>query len=181
MEPIEIIGQAVGIVAMLVVTLSFQGKQQRTIFVMQCVGNLLFAVHFLMIGATVGGLLNFIGSIRGAVFYYKDRLKADRLPWFVAFIISYLAVYVLNFTLFGKEATAFNLIIEFLPVVGMIALNVGFRLKKAADVRRCGAIASPAWMIYNAVLGSWGGFICDSMSLISIIIGMWRHDKKGKE
>ena len=181
MEPIEIVAQIIGIAAMAFNIISYQGKKQSTVIALQLVSGALFAINFLMLGAVVGGLLNIIATVRAIIFLFKDKLKADRLPWFIGFIIIYISVYVLNFTVFGKEPTAFNLIIEVLPVIGMIALNVGFRLKNASDVRKCGLISSPAWLIYNIVAGAWGAIICESVTLISIFIGMFRHDRKNSE
>jgi hypothetical protein len=60
----------------------------------------------------------------------------------------------------------------------MLALNIGFMLKDAAAVRKCGLVSSPSWLIYNLVVGSWGAIICEVLTLISIFIGMARHDQK---
>ena len=177
MTPTEIIAQAVGIVAMIFNILSYQGKMQKTIIALQLIGGALFAVNFLMLGATVGGILNILAAIRAVVFLFKDHLKADRLPWFIGFTISYIAVYILNFTVFGTAPTVYNLIIEIFPVIGMVALTVGFRMKAAADIRKCALICSPAWLIYNIAAGSWGAIICETITLVSIFIGIFRHDK----
>ena len=180
MKPIEIIAQIVGILAMLFNILSYQGKKQKTVIALQLIGGALFAVNFLMLGALVGGILNILATIRAVVFLFKEKLKADRLPWLISFITAYIAVYVLNFTLFGKEPTAFNLIVEVLPVIGMLALNIGFMLKNASDVRKCGLVSSPAWLIYNIIVGSWGAIACEALTLISIFVGMLRYDNKAK-
>ena len=178
MEPIEIVAQAIGILAMVFNILSYQGKKQKTVITLQLFGGLLFAVNFWMIGAKVGGILNVIAVIRALVFLFKDKLKADSIFWLIGFILSYIAVYVLTFTVFGTELTPWNLIREILPVIGMTALSVGFRLKDAAGIRKCGLISSPAWLIYNIAVGSWGAIICETLTLISIFVGMFRHDKK---
>ena len=178
METIEIIAQATGIVAMLFNILSYQSKQQRWVIALQLCGGAFFAVNYLLLGATVGGLLNILAAVRAVIFLFKERLKADRLPWLFAFIFLYITIYILNFTLFGKELTLLNLLIELLPVIGMTALSIGFRLKNASDVRRCGLVSSPSWLIYNIVSGSWGAIACEVLSLVSIIIGILRHDRK---
>lgn len=178
MKPIEIIAQVIGIVAMMFNVLSYQGKKQRTVITFQLFGAILFSVNYMMLGATVGGILNILGAIRAVVFIFGDKFKANKISWLVAFIASYISVYILNFTVFGKEATAFNLIIEILPVIGMLALNIGFRLKNSAVIRKCGLISSPAWLVYNIVAGSWGAIICEIFTLISILVGIFRHDKK---
>lgn len=175
----EIIAQIVGLVAMLFNILSYQGKKQQTVIALQLFGAGLFAVNYLLLGATVGGILNLIAVIRAIVFIFKDKFKADSIPWLVTFIASYVAVYILNFTLFGKEPTLYNFVIEVLPVIGMLALNIGYRLTDSANIRKCGLIASPAWLIYNVAANSWGAIICELFTLFSIIIGMLRHDKKG--
>ena len=181
MTPIELIAQAIGIIAMLFNILSYQCKRQSGIIALQLCGGALFAVNYLMLGATVGGVLNILATVRAVVFLFKEKLKADRLPWLFGFVTLYIAVYVLNFTLFGKEPTLVNLIIEILPVIGMTALSVGFRLKNAADVRRCGLVSSPSWLIYNIASGSWGAIACEVLTLGSIFIGIFRHDKAKKE
>ena len=180
MNPTEIIAQIIGILAMLFNILSYQGKKQKTVIALQLIGGALFAINFLMLGALVGGILNILATIRAVVFLFKEKLKADRLPWLISFITAYIAVYVLNFTLFGKEPTAFNLIVEVLPVIGMLALNIGFMLKNASDVRKCGLVSSPAWLIYNIIVGSWGAIACEALTLISIFVGMLRYDNKAK-
>ena len=177
MKSIEIIAQIIGIIAMTFNILSYQGKQPKTVITFQLIGATLFSINFLLLGAVVGGILNILAAIRAVVFFFGDKLKADRISWLVVFIASYISVYVLNFTIFGKEPTPFNLIIEILPVIGMLALNIGFRFKNSAKIRKCGLISSPAWLIYNIVAGSWGAIICELFTLISIFIGMFRHDK----
>ncbi|MBR0446065.1 MAG: YgjV family protein [Oscillospiraceae bacterium] len=178
MEPIEIIAQAIGIVAMVFNILSYQGKKQKTVITLQLFGGLLFAVNFWMIGAKVGGILNVIAVIRALIFLFKDKLKANSVFWLIGFILSYIVVYILTFTTFGTELTPWTLIRELLPVIGMTALSVGFRLKDAANIRKYGLVSSPAWLIYNIAVGSWGAIICETLTLISIFVGMFRHDKK---
>ena len=178
MQPIEIIAQIIGIVAMLFNILSYQGKQKRTVIMLQLLGGVLFSVNFFMLGATIGGILNILAAIRAIIFIFKNKFKADSIAWLIAFAVSYIVIYILNFTAFGKEPTAFNLIIEILPVIGMLALNIGFRLKDSGSIRKCGLISSPAWLVYNIAAGSWGAIICEAFTLVSIFVGMLRHDKK---
>lgn len=178
MTKIEIIAQIIGIFAMAFNILSYQGKKQSTVIALQLFGGLLFAINFLMLGAVIGGILNIIAVIRAVIYLFKDKLKAEKSIWLYGFIAVYIAVYVLNFTGFGKQPTPKNLIVELLPVIGMTALSIGFRLKNASDVRKTGLISSPAWLIYNLVVGSVGAIICESVTLVSIFVGMLRHDKR---
>ena len=173
----EFIAQAVGIVAMVFNILSYQGKRQSTIIALQLVGGALFAVNFFMLNALTGAILNLIAVARAVIFLYKDKLRADRIEWLYGFVALYIAVYICNFTWFGLALTVRNFIVEILPVIGITALSVGFRLKNAADVRRLGLVSSPSWLIYNIFAHSYGAIICETLTLISIFLGILRHDK----
>ena len=172
------LGQAIGIVAMAFNILSYQNKNQRAVIAFQFFGSALFALSFLMLGAIIGGILNFIGIIRALVFMNKEKLHADKPIWLWGFIAAYLVTYVLTFTVFGQEVTPVKLLIEALPVIGMTALTLGFRMTDAKAVRRMGLISSPSWLIYNIASGSIGAIACKVITLASILIGMLRHDRK---
>lgn len=175
---LTLIGQAVGIVAMAFNILSYQNKNQKAVIAFQLFGSALFALSFLMLGAMIGGILNFIGIIRALVFMNKEKLHADKPIWLWGFIAAYLVTYVLTFTVFGQEVTTLKLLIEALPVIGMTALTLGFRMTDAKAVRRMGLISSPSWLIYNIASGSIGAIACEVITLASILIGMLRHDRK---
>ena len=135
-----------------------------------------------LLGAWIGGILNIIAAIRAVIFLNKEKLKADRPMWLIGFTASYAAVYIFSFTVFGTLAPTYNFVIELLPVIGMVATTVGFSLRRAADVRKCGLVSSPSWLIYNISNFSLGAIICETLSLISIVAGIIRLDlKKNRE
>ena len=172
----EIAAQIIGFAAMAMNALSYQAKKQRTIIIFQLFGSLLFAVHFIMLGAMIGGLLNIIGIIRAAVYSNKEKTGADNPLWIAGFVAAYVASYVLQFTVFGREPTAFNLIVEVLPVFAMTITTVSFWLKDAKKLRRLGLINSPLWLIYNAVSHSISGVCSEVFNLVSLIVAIVRLD-----
>ena len=172
-----IAAQIIGVLAMAFNIWSYQQKQQKYIIALQLFGSLLFTAHFFMLGAYMGGLLNAVGIVRALVFLYKDKLKSQHVLWLVAFILAYILSYFLTFTLFKKEFTLINSIVEILPVIGMTATTIAFRCKTAKSTRLLGLVSSPAWLIYNIVNLSIGAICCEVFSLISIIIGLIRLDK----
>lgn len=181
MTTTEIIAQIIGIFAMIFNLLSYQQKTRNKAIIFQLFGTTLFTVNFLMLGAMVGGLLNLVGAIRAIIFINKEKLRADHIAWQIGFVIVYFASYILTFTLFGKEPTAFNFIIEFLPLIGMIATTISYRFTDARAIRRFGLISSPAWLIYNIANLAVGAILCEVLSLCSIIIGIVRLDRKKKQ
>lgn len=180
MELFDISAQLIGIFAMMFNILSYQQKTRTRAIAFQLGGALLFAVNFLMLGAIVGGILNAVAAIRAVVFLNRDKLQANRVSWLVGFIAVYIASYVLTFTVFDKEPSTLNLLIEILPVIGMTATTISFRLSDAKAIRRYGLISSPCWLIYNIANFSIGAILCEVLSLGSIIIGMLRLDRNAK-
>ncbi len=175
-----IICQIIGIVAMLFMTASFQFKTQRSIIYIQIFSSLLFCIHFTLLGAVMGAFLNFVAMIRAYVYSHREKCRADHMGWIVFFIIVYILGYIATFTLLGKETTVKNIILEILPVIGMIAGTIGFRMTKASSVRSLSLVNAPAWLIYNLFSGSIGGAISDSLSIISLLVGKIRLDWKIK-
>lgn len=181
MEPIEIIAQVLSIVGMLCNVLSFQQKAQKRVIAFQLVGATMFTASYLLLGAYVGALLNFVAIIRAVVYMHKDKFRSEHIAWLVGFTAVYLLSYVLTFTAFGKDFNLLNGIVEFLPIIGMVATTVSFRCKDAASVRKLGLISVPSWFTYNIFNFSIGGLICEVFCCCSIVIGMIRLDRKKKD
>lgn len=180
MTAFEIVAQAIGIIAMAFNIFSYQLKTSKGVILCQCFGGALFSVSFFMLGATVGGILNAIAAFRAIVFMYKEKFRADHIAWLVGFIATFVVSYVLTFTVFGKAFTVLNALVELLPVIGMTASTISFRLNNAKAIRRYGLISSPSWLIYNSVNLAAGAIICEVLSLFSIVIGILRYDVKKK-
>lgn len=176
-----IIAQAIGIFGMAMNVISYQAKKQRNIIIFQFFGSILFATNMFMLGKTMGGLLNAVGILRGLVYMNKDKLKHINL-WTSLFFTLYIASYVATFSVLGQEATTRNLLVELLPLIGMMATNIGFVMKDAKSVRYSAFVSSPSWLLYNC-LGepTIGGILCECFSIISATTALIRHDLKGKK
>lgn len=176
----DFIAQIIGIAAMLINVLSFQCKKQRPLIVMQLVSSSLYATNLFLLNAPTGCILNIVGMCRAVVFSNKERFRAGSRAWLFGFSAAYVGVYALTFSVFGKEATALNLLVEFLPVIGMIATTVGFYREGAKDIRMLSLINSPCWLVYHLTTLSIGGICGEILTLVSILVGFFRHDR-GKD
>ena len=176
----EIAAQGVGIIAMAFNILSYLQKTRKSVITFQLIGASLFSVNFFMLGKAVGGMLNLIAAIRAVIYLNKKKFHADSPIWLIGFISLYIASYVLNFTLFGKEFTLINALIEVLPVIGMVATNLSYIKNDAKTVRLFGLVSSPSWLIYNIANTTIGAIICEVLSICSIISGIIKYDIKKK-
>ena len=178
MTEIEIIAQVIGIFAMVANCLSYQQKKDTTLLAFQLVGSTLFGINYFLLGALSGAMLNVVAVVRALIFIKKDKFNARHPAWLITFILLYITSFVLVFTVFDKEPTLPNLIVELLPVLAMIIATVSYRYADAKMIRRFGICASPLWLTYNIVNVAIGAIICETLNIFSIIIGMLRHDVK---
>ena len=180
MTPIEIIAQILGIIGMLMSVLSYQQKGKARILTFQLLGSVLFVVNFFLLGAFSGAILNFVAIVRALIFIYEDKVRADHPAWTIGLTVVYVLSYVSVFTIFGKEPSAINLIVEILPVIAMTVTTIAFRHKEDKILRRVAFISSPLWLAYNFIFFSLGGIIGETLNLSSAIIGTIRLDRKKK-
>lgn len=176
---LETVAQIIGIFAAAMNILSYQCKSKNRLIFMQLFGSLLFTANYIILGAIMGGIMNALAVLRAIAFLYKDKLRINNVILIGIFVFLFIGSYVLSFTVLGTEPSAKNLIIEALPVIGMCSVTVSFNMKNATAVRFVGiTLNSPGWLVYNVCSGSIGAILCEVFSLISLLVGIIRHDIK---
>lgn len=173
--------QAIGIAAMAANVLSYQFKTPKRIMTFQFMGSFLFMINLYLTGAFMGAILNMIGVARALVYINSKRIRIPLKYVNGTFILLYIVSYACVFTVFQKEPTVKNFIVEFLPLVGMTASTVGFALNNAKMIRLLGFINSPSWLIYNIFYGAIGGILCECFGLASVLSAYIRHDLPKKK
>ncbi len=163
-----IIAQAIGIIALCCAMISFQQKEHKKIMLFQVMASSLFAVHFFMLKAYTGSILNVLSLFRSGIFYFKDKKWASHPIWTYIFCI----LFALS-TAFTWEGA-----ISLLPLAGCIFMTISFNLKSPKLVRIFSSPSSLCWIIYNFISGSWAGVITELFNLGSIVVGYIRLDRK---
>ena len=175
----NIIAQTLGIFGCGLNVISYQQKRKFVLAMCQLFGCILFAVHFFMLGQYVASMMNVIAFLR-AVIFLRNYTKRTRWALVAALMALCVISYVLNFTVFKMEWNTANALLQTIPVLAMFFAILAMSMENAKLVRRFSLIASPLWLINNIIVKSWGGIACEAISLVSIFIGMLRHDIKKK-
>ena len=162
--------QGIGVVASILGISSFQMKTQKGIVLLQTMGSALWSVHFLLLGAAAGCMLNAIAILRGIVFYFRtDRKWAAHSAWYAVFIAMLFGAMVFSWVQ-GDGAKAL------LPFCGMIATTVSLALRDPFRVRAVSFLSSPCWLVYNIINFSIPGILTEVFAMCSIIVGILRID-----
>jgi hypothetical protein len=186
--------QIIGYVAMLIAICSFQFKTQKAIVSLQFFSTLLFTVHFFLLKAYSGALLNAICMVRAAIFAQRHKKAwAAYSIWIWLFILlsisayfvtAFLIIPTLSIPDYRINVLPFTnsdyFLVEIIPVIGNVITTFAVSMKDAKNVRKLTLISSPLWLTYNIICGSIGGAVTEIFCSISIIIGMLRLDVKRK-
>ena len=175
----NIIAQTLGVLGCGCNVLSYQQKRKVVLAMCQLFGCILFAVHFFMLGQYVASMMNVIAFLRAAIFT-RNYTRKTRYLLVGALVALCVVSYVLNFTVFKMEWNTANALLQTLPVFAMFFAILAMSMENSALVRRFSLVASPLWLINNILVVSVGGIACEAISLVSIFIGMLRHDIKKK-
>jgi len=155
------IAQIIGIGAMAAIIYSFQCKEMKYLYIFQTIGSLLFTIHFFMIGAYIGSLMNLVGLVRSGLFAMGEKTHKRPVLYMILLTIGL-------FTIIGWQRETWMSLLPFVAqTVGTLALWSGDNIK----VRICQlAVLSPGWIIYNILNFSIGGIICEVFTSLSVIV-----------
>lgn len=167
MGPLFIIGQVLGGVAIILGFLSYQVKTQKQLLFLQALTTAVFSAHYALIGAYSGMAMNLVGLVRNFTYriYNEKNGTPPALP--IAFAVAQAILCALTWEAWYSVFVLFGLVIN--------TLCLAFR--NPNNVRKSILVTSPLVLIYDALAGSWGGAIYESVAIISSVIGIVRNRK----
>ncbi len=165
-----IIGQIMGIVAVVLGFVSFQMRTQKQLLLVQTATTIAFCIHYYLIGATSGLMLNLLGIARNLAYYHKDKplFSGKKCPIFFAVVMG-----VVGLLSWQGYYSAF-------VVLGLVVNTVCLSFTNPQNIRKSILVTSPMVLIYDAFVLSIGGMIYESVVIVSSIIGILRYRKEQK-
>jgi len=166
----ELLGQGIGIIAMVAIILSFQCKSTRSLVVVIGIGALLFVVSYFILGQPSAAIFNII-SVVCSVACLKDSLKHKVI--FGIIVALYLAATLATFTGWWS----------LLLMAAQLAGSYSIMFRSGAFIRNMRFFfVSPVWLINNTVVCfTIGGIVCEVITMLSVVISFIRYRKTGFE
>ena len=167
----EIIAEVIGLFGIAAPIISYQCKVRKHILLWQLFSTTCWMAHFAVLGALSGAALNLVGALRCIVFAGRgEDTKAGKIADWIGWIPVFLVMSA------AATALTWGGWTSLLPFIGMILTTFATRASSAAMVRLISLPNDPLWLAYNAISGSMTGVITEVCIIISIIVGMIRHD-----
>ena len=165
LNPITLLGHALGFISVALFFYSYQRTQKSKIMVIQTVATALSCVQYLLIGALSGFALNVVCIIRNFVFFYREKNNKTDLAAPVAFAVAMAVV-----SIFSWEG-----IHSLLITLGLVVNTVCMGVFDAKNFRKTILISSSLILFYNIFALSYSGILSESISLVSVVIGIIRY------
>ena len=159
--------QLIGLLAFLVLVLSFYKKDTIKILIYQMTSNFAYAVHYFLLGAISGAFVSIVSIIRNILFLcVKGKRKI---------IVPVLAFLYLSCTYIFYEN-----IYSILPAIANITYMM-FMLKNSRKWLLKGeTICALMWLIYGIFVKSYSEMLAESILFISTVIQLSKY-KKSKD
>ena len=170
-EILELIGQIIGIVAVVISFLTYQMKTKRGILLMLTLATVFFCAHYALLSAPIGLFLNIVGIIRNLCYCYNDKkiLSSKAVPVILATAMGVLGVLMWE----GYHSAFF--------VVGLMLNTLAMGYFGPQNLRKSLLLTCTLIFIYNAFTFSIGGMINETVAIISALIGLFRYRNTPKE
>ncbi len=168
MNRVEIAIQAIGFVALGCEIASVQFKKRHMILAVYMASALLFAIHFMLLGAGTGALLNLVSAGRAVIFgHYSNR----RRPLWPLWVVIAAVVVVSVVTFRGW--------ISFLPMTAMVISSVALWQRDENAMRRLLLTTVPLWLVFSVLFGSYAGVLDECIVAVSLMVALtrYRHNK----
>lgn len=164
MTPIKLIAQLFGLGGMCMLFLLYQQKERKALLKRKLVADILWGIHYILLGAWAGAIPNTTGIFRELIF-----LRDKKSPiWLFVFISVNWLLAVLTW----QSA------ISLLPMCASTLVTISLWMKKPKMTKILTVPVCTAFIVYDIFVGSYAGIINESVSLLSILISFIRKDKK---
>ena len=166
----QIIGQLMGMMAVILGFVSYQMHTQKKILVVQTATALAFCIHYLLIGAYSGLALNSLAIVRNLAYYHRDKklFSGQKCPIFFAILMAFMG------------ALSWQDWYSLFIIAGLVINTLCLSFTNPQNIRKSILVTSPMVLIYNCFVFSIGGVVYESVAIISSVIGIITYRKQRK-
>ena len=159
------IAQAFSIVAIIVITISFQIKNKNILLSMNATANMAYGVSFLLLGAYFGAATAGIAVLRGMIFINIEK-RPKWYSWSALLLIYLLLIISVIFT--------YENFLSIIMLLSVLVLVFSLWQKNIFLIRFASILASCVYIIYNIVHSGWINIVFESLIIISCVVFLIR-------
>ena len=155
----------IGFIGIVANVLIYQQKTGKKLLTLKLISDVLWALHYFLIGAYSAVVIASVGIVRETVFFNQDKKWAKSRLWLLVFVA--LSITGSIFTWKG--------VYSFFPAIASVISVISFGLNKPKLSRILVFPISILMMIYDVVFLSYMGVLNECLTLTSTIIALIRY------
>lgn len=157
--------QGIGFLGLAFFIISYQIRSNRSLFLCQMIGCIIFCIQMCLLGAFTGAMGLLVNILRNFLL-----LKISEWTWVKSKLtLSGIIVLLLFMTVYTWAGW-----ISLLPFISVAVTSIGYWTNNPQKIRLSQLFGSPCTLVYDILIRSWGGAISEAMTLLSIIISIFR-------
>ena len=164
----NLVAQIAGIAGTAMCFFMFVARKRRTILLGKFTCDVLWTLHYGLIGAYSGAALNVLAMGRETVFYNKDKKWASSRLWLYLFVALTI----------GSSLMTWEGPLSLLPMTGSCCAVISFWCTKPLHIRLLAIPAQLLWLIYGILHMSLPSIVSNIIALTAIGIGLYRDIRK---
>jgi hypothetical protein len=161
-----ILSYVFGILGILVSFIIYQQKTRGGLLVSKLIGDAIWFVHYVLIGAYTGAAISIIAIVRELVFMHREKKWANSPLWLVLF----LALSALSGVITWKN------LYSIFPCVASALAVISFWIGKPRLSRILAYPITISMLTYNVASLAYLAIANEALSLVSAVIGNIRYD-----
>ena len=167
------IAQCIGFVAMALALFMYTFHSRKKILIAKMGVDALWVIHYLLLGALSGAVINAINVTRESVFYHKEKKWGSFVIWPILFVLANAISTVLTWQ--GP--------ISLLPLIGSSLNVLALWCASPKWMRILTIPALTLWEIYSVCVMSLSSILVNIFSILSAVYGLVRDalEKKRRE
>ena len=169
----EIFPQVVGFFAVATFLLSYQLKKRENIIAVNVLSRFLYILQYVLLGAFSGAVLDILGAVVSMIAGKKEHKWIRRHQTGVVIAITFSVAAIGLGMAFANQS-----ILDLFSLAGILLHTSAFWMTNEKKIRAVSLLGSPFWIVYNFFSRAYGSAIGDILTILSILIAMFRYGKK---
>ena len=160
------LAQLFGIIALIILIISFQKNDKNLLLKYQIFSSLFFAIQYLCLNAITGCLMNLMTLVRNVI--YKRFNNNTPLLYLLTVILVMVVLSMFSY----------NGIISILPTIAVILYSIALWQKNLTITRYTEVISCSLFIIYNIKVLAITGLISTIIEMFFAFVAIYRFDIK---
>ncbi len=166
MDKLDLLAQIIGFGGTALTIIAYQQSKRKRILGCTVISAALFAIHYIILGAYTGAVMNILAGTRSLVFMNNTKKWAKSKIWVAVFMVIYTVACIATWDKWYSV----------LPLIAMLLTTVSNWFQSEKKIRFLTFPSSPCWLVYNILNASYAGIITEIFVMSSLIIAIIRFD-----